>query len=297
MITILRATGSVKLSSAGKSVSATVGAKVAPPLKIETGADGSIRVEQSSGTIDVGPSSTLLLPGANATKETIVQSVGRALYSVKPRKARTFAVETPYLVSVVKGTVFSVAIDEGTTSVSLLEGSVELVADGIDPVLLQPNETARRGANDRAINVTPIDTTQPTARAESSGVSSASGNVLAAPASSAIGDATFADLNEVAAIRRDVAPRAIETPTTPGSTPTVPDATPELPTPTTPDVTPTPTPTPTPPPSPSPNVPGTSPTPVPPPVLTPPDDHHHCKRKKCDSPDDHDHGPGNDRKD
>ena len=303
-ITIVRVSGAVKLLSAGKPVVPSSGAKVAAPLKIETGADGWLRVEQASGTVDVGPNSIVLLPVASAEKETIVQSLGRVLYSVKPRKARTFAVETPYLVSVVKGTVFSVAIDDDATSVSLLEGSVELVADDIDTVLLQPNETARRGANDRAINVTPIEASRPSARAESA-APAATGNATAlAPTSpSVISDAMLADLNEVAAVRRDALTQTIDTPTTPGVTPTVPEGAPTpSPAPQEPAPVPPQTPDVTPPTAPTPNVPGTSPAPVPTPhpvpvptpnpTPTPSDDD--CRRGKCDSPHDHDHGPGND---
>lgn len=290
-ITIVRVAGAVKVLSADRQVATIQGATLAPPVKIETGADGSIRLEQASSTVDIGPNSKVLLPGPVNDKETVIQSLGRALYSIKARKARTFAVETPYLVSVVKGTVFSVAIEESATSVALLEGSVQLIADGIDPVVLKPNETGRRGAGDRAIAVVPIDVSRPTALRSEAPVS-ATVAALEPSAPAAISDAMLADLNAVAIVRRDVS-NAMATPT-PTANPTLPEVEPQ-PLPPQPEFLPPPpaisppTPTPTPPPiptlPPTPSLP--EPTPSPDPVYT-------CRRKKCDSPDDHDNGRGND---
>ena len=162
---IVRIDGAVRIEASGKPIPARIGATIPLPAKVATGSDGSLRIEQPSATLDIGPNSTVLLPAADASRENVIQNVGRVLYSVKPRKSRTFSVQTPYLVSVVKGTLFSVAIEGGATEVALLEGSVELVADGIESVLLQPNEIARRTENARSIEVTKVDTTAPQANA------------------------------------------------------------------------------------------------------------------------------------
>jgi hypothetical protein len=295
-VTITRVSGAVKISVAGRDVAAHNGAKLGLPAKIETGANGSLRVEQPSSTLDIGPNSTVLLPATDGKNEKVIQNLGRVLYSVKPRKARSFAVETPYLVSVVKGTMFSVAIEDGATSVSLLEGSVELVADGVETVLLQPNESARHGANDRAINVTKIDTTPPvppqaSAAPSNQTLSGSTSDASFAPAN----EATFADLNEIASVRRDAgAGPSVGAPPTEAPGPGAP------PSPNAPDAAPTPS-TPAPP-APTPEVPAPMPpappaptAPVPTPEPTPGDDH--CGRGHCDSEDDDDHGRGNDDKD
>jgi hypothetical protein len=288
LTTITRVFGAVKISVAGRDVAVHDGAKLGLPAQIETGANGSLRVEQPSSTLDIGPNSTVLLPATNGKNEKVIQNLGRVLYLVKPRKARSFAVETPYLVSVVKGTMFSVAIEDGATSVSLLEGSVELVADGVDSVLLKPNESARHGANDRAIHITKIDTTPPVPPQASTApatqaLAGSTNDASFAPAS----EATFADLNEIASVRRDAgAGPSIGAPPTEAPGPGAP------PSPSTPAPTPTPTPTPTP------EVPAPTPPTVPMPTpdlepdTIPMDDD--CRRKKCDSDDDHDNGRGND---
>ena len=287
-LTITRVSGSVKVAVDGREVAVRAGSTVNVPARIETGADGSLQAEQASSTLDVGPNSVVLLPGvAGRTVEKIIQNRGRVLYSVKPRKARTFSVETPYLVSVVKGTMFTVAIDGHSTAVSLLEGSVELVADGIEPILLQPNETASRSEGARAITVTKIDMTPPAALPQAqlnSPANGAASSSLAADAS--ITASTLTDLNEITAAQR------VDRPTTPTgnlpSTPTspvdpsVPGTTPEVP-----SANPSPT-TPTP---------GADPTPVPVPVPVPvptDDDDDDCGKKHCDGDDDN-HGGGNDK--
>ena len=170
-ITITRMSGSVTVLADGSKVDARVGASLATPLRIETASDGSLHIEQESSALDIGPNSVVVLPQTAPTSkwERIRQEVGRVLYSVKPRKTRSFEVETPYLVSVVKGTTFSVAIDERSATVALLEGSVELSSPEIDqPLLLKPNQSARRAAGERSIAVTTLDTsTRPQARAGS----------------------------------------------------------------------------------------------------------------------------------
>lgn len=302
-ITVTRVSGSVKVLVRETPIAIAAGSRLTPPVKIETGADGFLRIEQASSNLDIGPNSVLLIPIANAESESIIQNLGRVLYSVKPRKSRSFSVQTPYLVSVVKGTVFSVAIENDATSVSLLEGSVELVADGVAPVLLQPNDTARRGMNDRSINVTKLDVAPPAALPQAAVVGSSSSATASMSASEPVvaSDAALAaDLSEITAAHRDQHSSA----GTPDHTAPAP---PEAPQPGAPPVTPAPEvpapglPAPEVPTTPAPEVPDTQPEePAP-----SDDDHDHdhddddadtCRRRDCDSPDDHDRGGGNDRR-
>lgn len=305
---IARVQGTVKILVAGKQVAATLGTSFDLPARVETGSDGSLRIQQPSSTLDIGPDSVVLLPGASGDEEKIIQNLGRVLYSIKPRKARTFSVQTPYLVSVVKGTVFSVAIEDNATEVALLEGSVELVAEDIESVLLQPNDTARRGATDRAINVTKVDTNLPASAPKADASPAAPAQSSASPADSlvSLSAETLSDLNEIASVTREsrapaqapppsgAAPTTPEPPTNPNSPPS-PDA------PTTPEP---PEPAPNEPSTPAPGTPDVDPVPNPtPPDVDPPptpipdddDDDDNCGRRKCDSDDDHDHGGGNDR--
>lgn len=164
-ITIARLSGSVQLSEDGKSIAPRLGLKLSSPLRVQTGNDGNVRLEHNGTSLDIGPDSTVVIPHGqqNASAlEKIQQELGRVLYSVKPRKARPLVVETPYLVSVVKGTTFSIAVDERSSSVALLEGSLQISGPGVDQdVLLEPNQTATRERDSRAISVTTIPTSAP----------------------------------------------------------------------------------------------------------------------------------------
>jgi hypothetical protein len=233
-ITITRISGSVSVLAAGSRVDARVGTSLATPLRIETASDGSLHIEQESSALDIGPNSIVVLPGtAPASKwEKIQQEVGRVLYSVKARKTRSFEVETPYLVSVVKGTTFSVAVDERSATVALLEGSVEVGSPDIDErLLLEPNQSARRAAGERSITVTTLDTSrQPQARA-----GSARSPLAQTPSEADAAPTIQSDLREITAAYSDrrahtrtgsspppVAPPTAPTAETPGSPPSAP---------------------------------------------------------------------------
>ncbi len=84
--------------------------------------------------IELEPNSTInVSPEADADSTTAINQLkGKVGYSVQKRKARTFSVTAPYLVAVVKGTSFSVDINEESTQVDVDEGivSVSNVSDG-----------------------------------------------------------------------------------------------------------------------------------------------------------------------
>jgi hypothetical protein len=74
----------------------------------------------------------------------ILQSIGSLVYEVEKRPQQRFEVETPYLVSVVKGTTFTISVTEREAVVSLEEGSLEILGkDGAHRGLMRPGEIAR----------------------------------------------------------------------------------------------------------------------------------------------------------
>ncbi|WP_288903694.1 FecR domain-containing protein [uncultured Sneathiella sp.] len=78
--------------------------------------------------IELEPNSTInVAPEDDADSTTsIVQTAGKVGYSVQKRKASTFSVTAPYLVAVVKGTGFTVDINEDSTQVDVNEGTVSV---------------------------------------------------------------------------------------------------------------------------------------------------------------------------
>ena len=144
-VTVTASSGPVTLTAAGHPVAATVAAKLNLPLEIHTGATGTVDLLQLGSRVHVGPNSVLVLPDtatSDGPVDRILQKAGYVLYNIKTRKEHPLAVETPYLVSVVKGTVFTIAVEDHAATVALMEGSLDISAPGVtDHVLLKPNES------------------------------------------------------------------------------------------------------------------------------------------------------------
>ncbi|MFC4269978.1 hypothetical protein GQF03_05555 [Sneathiella chungangensis] len=95
-------------------------------VEIRTLDNAQVVIVHGFDKIELGPNSTInLAPEADKDATTVVnQSSGKVGYSVQKRKAGTFSVTAPYLVAVVKGTGFSVDINEESTQVDVNEGTV-----------------------------------------------------------------------------------------------------------------------------------------------------------------------------
>lgn len=156
-LTVTATSGQVTLVEHGRSVPPAVGLKLTLPVEIRTGSDGAVDVQQLGSTLHVGPSSTIALPETaspgNAV-DKIKQSAGYVLYNIKSRKDHPLSVETPYLVSVVKGTVFTIAVEAHATTVALMEGSLDISAPGLaEHVLLKPNQSIRHADGESQLSV------------------------------------------------------------------------------------------------------------------------------------------------
>lgn len=156
-ITVTATAGQVTLIEHGRSLPPAVGAKLSLPVEIHTGADGSVDVQQLGSSLHVGPSSTVALPepaSRGDAVDKIKQGAGYVLYNIKSRKDHPLSVETPYLVSVVKGTVFTIAVEEHAATVALMEGSLDIAAPGVaEHVLLKPNQSIRHAEGEARLSV------------------------------------------------------------------------------------------------------------------------------------------------
>ncbi len=96
---------------------------------VRTGKSGRVLLRRGQETILISPNSVIGLPAETKPgSTTIIQQAGSILLEVNKRAARTFEVETPYLVAAVKGTQFNVVVGAKGADVSVKHGSVE-VAD------------------------------------------------------------------------------------------------------------------------------------------------------------------------
>jgi hypothetical protein len=95
---------------------------------VATGANGRAMLTKGDDYVVVAPGSRLALP--NEPQETgftrLIQQVGTMLYKVKRTGVPHFEVKTPMLAAVVKGTTFTVVVDQKGAAVQVTEGIVEV---------------------------------------------------------------------------------------------------------------------------------------------------------------------------
>lgn len=157
-IVVVDVKGDVQVTSGGATQGARAGSTLALPAAIRTGRDGSIDLRQGDTTIGVGPDTQLDFPAPPASAgaiDRVVQPSGNAYYNVGPRGNQRLRVETPYLVAVIKGTQFNVAVTPESSTISLHEGRLEVLAteSGIAAVELNAGEVAIRKRGEKTIRV------------------------------------------------------------------------------------------------------------------------------------------------
>ena len=149
---VTEASGDVQYRMGGKAPTGwralQVGAVLGAAAEIRTGSNSRALLTHRGTTLSVSPESGLKLPGADRPNGVyrVFQSLGTLLYRIKERAAgmAAFEVETPYLVAVVKGTVFTVNASADGAAVHLTEGVVDVQPTlGGTGVTLTPGHTAR----------------------------------------------------------------------------------------------------------------------------------------------------------
>jgi len=161
-VTVVSSHGSVNITQADHVVRVSDSGQLTLPAQIKTGADGAIDLKDRESQIHIGPNSTVALPDtapSGGLVDHYLQSAGSALYNIQGRHGRPMSVETPYLVSVVKGTVFTISVEDGAARVTLMEGSLEVSAPGVNQhVLLKANQSIRHGAGESSLVISPVGT-------------------------------------------------------------------------------------------------------------------------------------------
>lgn len=129
--TVTQRSGDARVVRAGlQPASMTVNQALAPGDTIITGASGRASLTRGGDYIVVAPRSQLRLPVKpdKTGFTTIVQELGTLLYKVRHTGVPHFAVDTPMLAAVVKGTTFTVVVDQDRSAVQVIEGLVEVTA-------------------------------------------------------------------------------------------------------------------------------------------------------------------------
>lgn len=95
--------------------------------RIETGDDGKVVVMRGAQSVLVTANSNFEIVATESSFFTrIYQSMGTLMFEVDKRPKKHFQVDTPYLHAVVKGTTFTVNVDEGGATVHVTNGLVEV---------------------------------------------------------------------------------------------------------------------------------------------------------------------------
>jgi hypothetical protein len=98
---------------------------IANDALIETAASGSATLTRGDDRIIVAPNSRLRLPAQDASGLTrVIEEFGELFFQVGKRTQPHFRVDTPLLAATVKGTSFTVAVDEKGTQVQVRDGLV-----------------------------------------------------------------------------------------------------------------------------------------------------------------------------
>lgn len=112
---------------------------------VATAAAARVVLTRGASTITLGPNARMEIPagGDDGVRTRIVQAMGSLLFRVEKRASQHFEVDTPYLAAVVKGTTFTVSVDEGTSAVHVVDGAVEVKALTTGQVgMVKPGYTA-----------------------------------------------------------------------------------------------------------------------------------------------------------
>ena len=111
------------------------GAQLAPGSVVRT--DGSGRMELTNGidTIRMSPSTEIELPLAKEGDPVIrvIHWIGAAFFQVGKRPGPQFEVDTPFIVAIVKGTKFTIAVSDAGASIKVSEGVVSVSATAGGP--------------------------------------------------------------------------------------------------------------------------------------------------------------------
>jgi len=155
--TVVEVSGAVEIKDAAKSpLSTQIGSHLQAPFTILTGADGRALISHGLDKLSIGPGTQVSIPKPTTADTGVItrikQILGSVLYQVEHRVKDSFEVDTPYLVSVVKGTTFNIRSTSNDTTVALIEGRVLVYTpDRKHQLMLKPGQAAIKSIRSRGI--------------------------------------------------------------------------------------------------------------------------------------------------
>ena len=141
--TISESSGKVSVVSTGVVKVAVRGGALTTGDFVTTGANGRAVLVRGEEYLVVAPNSRIRVadPAKSGGMTQIIEHFGNVIYKIKKMTMPHFAVETPFLAAVVKGTTFSVTVTEKSASVQVVEGKVEVATrDGGASYMVLPGD-------------------------------------------------------------------------------------------------------------------------------------------------------------
>ncbi|MFO1185747.1 MAG: FecR family protein [Bauldia sp.] len=124
---VTQASGQVWFATQGALSVALTRASVVPDgATVVTGANGRAVLARGAESMVLGPNSAVALPAPQDGRTTVMQRAGEVTFEVDRQSVPHFAVETPHLAAVVKGTQFTVKVAELDATVAVERGEVEV---------------------------------------------------------------------------------------------------------------------------------------------------------------------------
>tara|TARA_R110002096_G_scaffold9537_3_gene37677 strand:- start:1442 stop:2311 length:870 start_codon:yes stop_codon:yes gene_type:complete len=127
------------------------------PALVITGNQSTVELKRNDDSITVAQNSIIkLIPDNSEDSRAIIkQEKGSVLYNIVKRFNKNFKVITPYLIAGVKGTIFTVSVDNTQASVELSEGLLEITSSISDEkILLTAGNTVTQGQDNIDFNIT-----------------------------------------------------------------------------------------------------------------------------------------------
>ena len=140
---VSESSGKVSIISTGVAKVAVRGGSVATGDFVTTGANGRAVLVRGEEYLVVAPNSRIRVadPAQSGGMTQIIEHFGNVIYKIKKMTMPHFAVDTPFLAAVVKGTTFSVTVTEKGAAVQVVEGRVEVATrDGGAAFMVLPGD-------------------------------------------------------------------------------------------------------------------------------------------------------------
>lgn len=125
---VVQSTGPLWIHTEGvQSVSLGPDTVLPDGATLTTGEGSRVLLSHGTQTLIVGPNAVVTIPaGDSGGITTVLQRAGAVEFDVDRQNSPHFAVETPFLAAIVKGTHFTVKIDDFGANVAVVRGLVEV---------------------------------------------------------------------------------------------------------------------------------------------------------------------------